>query len=1290
MDTDMGHKTQETEAKIPDEENCANGNQIEGTTADEKEEGGKEEDGITTDNPSTGAEHTSPKLEVDTNPTHKIPSAIDFSSAKTWSEMIQSPKIPEFSPSLNPNRPGSLHGLGLKLALERSKSTGLFCRDVHNFIVGVATIYDHYGTTLVKISQMVRPGRLPFEGTTVLDDDFKGLYECMKQFGDRFRTLAEFFRSAIANSVKQTLSDTTKTVETCNDRYQRVRSDSFQSRQSANALLKKYVNAVQAVEAELQVWMKESSVPGKDVEADTNIERKDSDSPNVTPWEKALARFGETNPEGTARLVKKLKAVLALEAEYQDAVHKEHNKIALSEEMEVVALGKIQEAEQDRISLLATSVVTKVFLGEIDVETKNLPTPLNIDDSTFGFEKKGMDLLAGLNAGLFKQASLPYEPGMGLMEAETMGLPAEFGTLRDEMKKCFGKHEKRIKATQTIYKLLEEVEELASQSSSALTIRTQAQVGNQTENSFSGSVLGSRSGHLWLETVNTFQYESKLISDVAFACKRLRNPKVESWMANAPRNLKNEMDLDDAAWKLVADTTRAEMKSESRYKQSKDQADKSRSRALSRGDMSSGSHDSSDRPASAKTDNSATDAPNSPFRLFKGRGEAMKLFQEKALGQITDDQREEKDKIAFEEASSAKKEAVMAYKAYTTTRMQKFESQDSVGWDELKGIIEEILKTVSTLRQARQETLRTKVIEETKTSFPLLPADLDDWAKTVKERILQKEKSLPSEGSTEYSLTIKSTETENAKKILAMSESDKSLPIKPAEKSEATSPLQSLSVPSSKSFDSANDPRLKSTQTLTPEGAKSNTTNPAAAQPGEAPSKLQQSASKPESSSRELNVQAFKKAFWSKKTESEEPPKILEIFTCSYRPKEKSAFLTPNLQGRCFTTSESIYFLSWDNKSFVLKWDAIMSVEKEKGFMGSASDNSLAVTYSSEGSNSAFTFSRLDAGDQILRHLQSLLNGKKSKARSASETTSGSDGPPVPPDALLKEMEIVVSKNIKGTNIKSVYEKAWADPSGQKSFYGAWLEDEECFDITVGDWEYAEKDTSFTNPWCGKKGETYTQKRLVTFKFKRTTHLYIGPPVAFVKQMHYVRVEGDDKIILAIEATFEGIPYSDTFGVEMRWVASRVGTNEVKVQVGLFVLFKKGTMLKSQIKAGTISETKNVHVRLFNAVKKACTVPGEASAEEDADEEEDIEVTKEGKQGMLATLGEMIPSNATSAIVVIAAILVGRYFMTSAFGTSGHTEIARLELQVGQLQEEVRSLRESVALLVDLLNKKGR
>ena len=88
--------------------------------------------------------------------------------------------------------------------------------------------------------------------------------------------------------------------------------------------------------------------------------------------------------------------------------------------------------------------------------------------------------------------------------------------------------------------------------------------------------------------------------------------------------------------------------------------------------------------------------------------------------------------------------------------------------------------------------------------------------------------------------------------------------------------------------------------------------------------------------------------------------------------------------------------------------------------------------------------------------------------------------------------------------------------------------------------------------------------------------------------------------------TFDGIPYADTFGVQVRWVATRKGEEDVSIQVGLFVDFKKATVLKSQIRNGCLSETKNVHNRLFEAVAVACAVPaGELLERKDEEVKDD-------------------------------------------------------------------------------------
>jgi hypothetical protein len=81
----------------------------------------------------------------------------------------------------------------------------------------------------------------------------------------------------------------------------------------------------------------------------------------------------------------------------------------------------------------------------------------------------------------------------------------------------------------------------------------------------------------------------------------------------------------------------------------------------------------------------------------------------------------------------------------------------------------------------------------------------------------------------------------------------------------------------------------------------------------------------------------------------------------------------------------------------------------------------------------------------------------------------------------------------------------------------------------------------------------------VTFKFVRTSAL-TGPPVADVKHTQLCRIEGDEKFVLAMTIEMGGIPFSDCFHVEIRWVATRVGKKKMKIKVGLFVNFIKSTM----------------------------------------------------------------------------------------------------------------------------------
>ncbi len=83
--------------------------------------------------------------------------------------------------------------------------------------------------------------------------------------------------------------------------------------------------------------------------------------------------------------------------------------------------------------------------------------------------------------------------------------------------------------------------------------------------------------------------------------------------------------------------------------------------------------------------------------------------------------------------------------------------------------------------------------------------------------------------------------------------------------------------------------------------------------------------------------------------------------------------------------------------------------------------------------------------------------------------------------------------------------------------------------------------------------------QIIKFKFRRTTHLYIGPPIAGVTQTQYLMKEGDDRCVVMMTVEMDGIPYSDSFAVEVRWSARRVNQNDIAVDAGVFVRFTKSS-----------------------------------------------------------------------------------------------------------------------------------
>jgi len=1227
-----------------------------------------------------------------------------FVFSNDWAKTLKSPVG---SDKFAPSQTGSHHGLGLQLAVERNISTSLFLGNISTFLSNMASIYEQLGMNLVKISCFVSPHQLPFK--TSIDDDFRSLYEIILSLSDDFRNSAECYRSTIAASLQKLLATNGNERDMAIKRYREARQATADARKAALSNYSKTTKSVKAVEKDIQAWFLTLQQNQRDMSIDetkgteATLEFLETD----LPWEKSLKRIGKNEGEidSTNLLIKKLKLVQACDQQYIISVEKENNCVTSSQEKEALALKEAQNMEEDQIHFFVGVILAKVFPKVESTEDLSAARPsftrtVSDEDRSFSNEKKRIELLSSLN--LFKTQNTPYEEGMGVMNAGALGLPEDLGIQRDNIKSSFSLRENRIKVTGIILKLFEEITTITTKSSFKMRSQITSQRRKDASDGLpSESFPSSQAGSVWQTTMSIFEDEAKLLSQVAFKASKL-----EEWFSTSKKILHNEIDADDAAWKQVCDAARTEMRLEARYEQTKQQMEKVRQRASSKELGISlkrlGSTDSTDDSSQSQRKRTASSGsvstgpkstPNKVGRAFFKGGEAMKKLTENAIVQITQigttekDQKETKDQIALEEARAVKDRAVLSYATSTKERIDKIASEDDAGWTEMKSVVDKLTESVKALRATRSTTFESRVSLELESSFQSMVANIEEWSKNVREKILESEEpsSSSARATSEYALTVMSTKTHNVDVLLGLNENDFSIP-KLDVKNEAAKTESDEQVAENRKITTSN--QSESSSSPTDESTKGE-----AMDHDNSPSNVEGNKQATFVAEDSPEIRAFKKQFWSNKSEDQKMPDIIEIHICAYRPKERVALLSTNVYGRIYTTKESLYFLGTD-KYFSLRWETITKIEKEKRFMGYNNDTDLVVSHRSEKESGSFVLCRLKDRNNVLAHLESLrARGAKSEAsevNGSTNNTSGGQSIEVPPDSLLKDMDVVLSKTIKNVSIKSVFDNAWAEKPERESFYGSWLEEEECFDISMGEWKFVGEGDKFKNEWCN---EEYDQYRLVTFKFNRTTHLYIGAPVAFVKQRHFIRVKGNDRCVLAISAEFEGIPYADTFAVEMRWIATRKGADDVQIQVGLFVNFKKKTMFKSQIKAGTIDESKNVHIRLFDAVKKACkSLDGDQSDDDvdvDDDTVEDVATTSKSAPDLLARLGSFATSldipTIASSIGVACLFFAGKYFVRSIFGPSGHSDTQRLQSQVQDLQHEVRALHKSIDLLTGLL-----
>lgn len=1244
------------------------------------------------------------------------------------------------------------------VATDRAKKLSQSGRRCAMLLSDIAVLQDNFAQSLLKAS-------LQANASAPIAKTLAGVNRSRISFAKQLQGLAICIRGSVARPLHSTMASLGDTAPSIYQRYAATRVSCFTARQAALRARVKYAKAVKEAEAAIrdlrQAKLNGDSLPAEIGDAasdDSKAETSSSSTAAQSHWEVRLRKYGSKYGISTDRLIALLKEVQTLEAQYRKLVKEENHAVLQAQAMEVMALEAAQKLEEERLQFFVESMnrMLTAEKGALDnmVLSAEHDSAEEVAESLQTQEKKPNDFFKKI----LKKDSQDEE-GIGLMEAATLGLPEDVGKLRDDVRSCIAARASRGQMARGLSTLLEEIASAASVLASGLEARIGQEGYNDTryvtefvrrlchhatnspltfsfdsKNKMADPLVavmrrseGPNVGKHWDAIVATIGDTAASARKLSYDLRLLRQEKLDTFVLRVERECKTAAEADELRWKNLCEMARNESKAQLRYQEATSQFEKARDRVKSvDNELAASEH--SEGGKGKRMNSGVSRALGNVFSILPDGGEQamQKMLSDDARLQIAKttlkeaDQKESKEKNTLDAATTARAQSLKSYSTKAKNLVFTFKKEDAAGWIDAEATMESLLSSFDGFRSDRYNSVGKAT--STGADHEAQLSDIAEWTARATTHIAKKadksdEQSSELEGvEAGYSLKFELEESKTVYKLLYLGESEEEEP-EPSIEPESTTrkePSPELSPSSDAPAAEANDllaspadhfqisalrKRLSSAEKeelSIPNDSRETDTNNKNDDEESSRKEIGHSYS-----SEEAENSLFLSHFWQNRDENEEPPSIIESFSCAYWPKEGEGYFSPLLHGRLFLTSNTMYFVGWGDKKIVLDLAEIVNVTKAKNLMGTI-DNSLRVVYESENGESSYFFGSFAFRDDALQLLQRLsavarslreINGPPKTDKSATEDSL----PPVPHDLVMKKMEVVLSKKIKNVSIQRFYELIWSEGNGTdtKPFYGPWLEKMGSHEVTVGEWEHVENESDgFVNQWCGEK---YARRRKVGFKFTRTTHLYIGPPIAGVNQTHHCSVDGNDKCVLAMTVEMDGIPYADCFAVEVRWVARRVGANDIHVEVGVFVDFKKSTMFAKKIRAGTLEETRPVHHKLFDSAKALCMAEGgeAATAVEEEEEEEEIKavVEVESKNGlfdMLASLKNIVMDNQFFLLAGLAGLVFLRLAYLFGGGASRSVDdTALLNQRIDELHNEMKAMRQTLDAILKVLKEKN-
>jgi hypothetical protein len=174
--------------------------------------------------------------------------------------------------------------------------------------------------------------------------------------------------------------------------------------------------------------------------------------------------------------------------------------------------------------------------------------------------------------------------------------------------------------------------------------------------------------------------------------------------------------------------------------------------------------------------------------------------------------------------------------------------------------------------------------------------------------------------------------------------------------------------------------------------------------------------------------------------------------------------------------------------------------------------------------------------------------------------------------SLFHEKDITeIWKEVLDIDISSIA-AYWKDSVAHKLF----LDGEGDVELKLHEWKI-HQDSKITEDFLHLD---YSHARNLSYAHPRTTMLMFGPKNAAAQQTQFLYIDSNDRgivttVLVTTVTQFDGFPFADKFKVVQYWLAaSAEDTSKSVIKVGVKLYFNSGTIFKSQIISGTVSELK--------------------------------------------------------------------------------------------------------------------